>query len=127
MQRSYLLLCALSFVAILPVERTAQAQLASCCCYKIKSTDACEIPGVGVSCGGYSCPHEVMTSEPVDRCEQVAPKQRGRAECDVRDDVLASLCDMVLWSCVPPSGCVRTGVIHRVYYFNHQVIGPVCP
>lgn len=98
-----------------------------CCCHKITPTYACYVPGMGADCGDYSCPHNIITSEPIRRCELVASNERGQTTCETDYSLLASLCHMELWTCAPPTGCAQTGIVHHVYYFNQKTTGPVCP
>ncbi len=98
-----------------------------CCCYRENQTFACYIPGMGASCGDYSCPHDILTSEPVTRCVTASVGERGKRNCDAHYEVPASLCEMLLKTCQPTSGCASTGIVHRIYYANQRVSGLGCP
>jgi len=111
--------------AVIPllVLGSATSQIVTPGCWRLDNSPACYVPGMGVNCGNYSCPHIIITNDPHSQCVSAT---RGRFECDYVDGP-GSLCHMLLRTCSPPSGCVDTGEVHHVYYIKMAPAGAVCP
>lgn len=95
-------------------------------CWQAEKCDACYVAGMGASCGNWSCPHLIVTSEPYEHCVQADPGSPGNEHCTLSDEQ-ASLCDMYLSACGPtPNSCVQTWVIHRTFYIPETPSGDTC-
>jgi hypothetical protein len=91
-------------------------------CYQETPSNSCASSpgGMGVHCGNYMCRHFDMYSEQITICTS-APS--GFGGCDF---TTAHLCEYQFAECGGPTGCLKTGIWHSVYYWSYQGINPEC-
>ena len=98
-------------------------------CYKLEEIGACYVAGMGVDCGDYSCPHQILLSDPVNVCVQIgmgSTPEAGKTHCEIDIGLPVARCRRIMMRCVSPDGCEPTGFTSDIYYNSSKITGESC-